>query len=208
MSFELLFGFALANIIACLLPGPAMLLSLTHGARFGLCPALATNVGLSLMAIVYGFVAMAGLGALLAVSEAVFSAIRLAGAAYLVWLGIKLLRSGGLEALAGSCSSGKNVRIGRLFRQGVLVGAGNPKAIAFYTAVFPQFIDTGAALLPQYVSLLTILFVTTFGCLTLCTACGTRVSGMLRSSLVSKWFARVTGGLFVSAGAALALSSE
>lgn len=118
--------------------GPSNLLALTHGARFG--PLFAIRAGVGRLLAFAPMIALSamGLGLLLAASEAVFSAVKIAGAVYLIWIGVKLLR-----AVPAADDPQTDVRIFTLkqaFRREVLVALGNPKAILIFAAFFPQFI--------------------------------------------------------------------
>lgn len=122
--------------------GPNNLLAMTHGARCGVKFALAASLA-RLLAFAPMIAASAlGLGMLLAASATVFSLVKLAGALYLVWLGIRLLRTpapGGAEA-----ADPARPTLGNAFRREGLVALGNPKAILVFTAFFPQFVDLQA----------------------------------------------------------------
>jgi threonine/homoserine/homoserine lactone efflux protein len=208
VTVELIFGFALVSFFACLTPGPATLLMLTHGARFGFRDALPTGLGITATALVYGLAAMTGLGALLAVSKLAFTIIRWVGAAYIMWLGIKLIRSARSSERQSAADQVSTRRPGERFWQGMVVGASNPKAIAFYTAVFPQFINTSAPQLSHYAALLVVLGVTVLLSLSLWAAGGMRVAAWMERPLFARWFQRTTGGLFVGSGVGLAFADR
>ncbi len=118
--------------------GPNNVLSLSNGARMGVLHAILASSGRLVAFTIMIAIAGLGLGALLLASEALFTVVKFAGAAYLVWLGIKLLRSKPAE------QDGRAERKGSLLqdcRQEFYVAAGNPKAILIFTAFFPQFVD-------------------------------------------------------------------
>ncbi len=120
--------------------GPSNLLALTHGAQAG--PLFAIRAGLGRLLAFAPMIAISamGLGLILAASETVFSIVKVLGAAYLVWLGIRLFRS---AAKAGRIeTNGPPMSLGQAFRREVLIAVGNPKAILIFAAFFPQFIVT------------------------------------------------------------------
>jgi threonine/homoserine/homoserine lactone efflux protein len=121
--------------------GPNNLLALTHGARMGVRFAVVASLA-RLMAFAPMIAASAlGLGVLLAASATVFTAVKLAGAAYLVWLGVRLLRTPRPDATR---IDPVRPTLARAFRNEGLVAISNPKAILVFAAFFPQFVDTQA----------------------------------------------------------------
>jgi len=146
-----------------------------------------------------------GLGALLAASELAFTTVKVIGAVYLIWLGIKTFRSdaGAIDIMAGSDSS---KRLRSPYARGFLVGSSNPKAILFFTAFFPQFLNPIEPFAPQY-AILALTFVTLeFSVLAACASGVSAIAPVLRSSWHMRWINRVTGGLFATMGGLLLLS--
>jgi homoserine/homoserine lactone efflux protein len=145
MPLHLYLAYVAACVVLVIVPGPTVTLivanSLRHGTRAGLLNVAGTQLGLACM---IGIV-LAGLASLIAAMGPWFVVVRLAGAAYLVWLGIKLLRSSG--SLAGMEQAPKP-RVG-FFLQGFLVLMSNPKAVILFGALFPQFMDPGGDYIRQ-----------------------------------------------------------
>src|SRR5215203_5012723 len=137
MSVELYIAYVLACLVITVIPGPTVTLivanSLTHGARAGLLNVLGTQFGLGLMMLILAV----GLSSIIATMGYWFDWLRLAGAAYLIWLGWKLLRSSGSLETPGSLPPPR----GGFVLQGFLVLMGNPKALLWFGAFIPQFID-------------------------------------------------------------------
>lgn len=137
-----------AVLVLTVTPGPTVLMCVATSVNLGPRKALIAALG-STTAIV-GIMALSalGLGTALAASEALFSALKWLGAAYLAYLGVMALRSPATDiAVSGGVTpSGRR----RLFGQGFLVGASNPKALLFFGALFPQFIDPGLPQGPQF----------------------------------------------------------
>ena len=149
MSVELYLTYLLACFVITIIPGPTVTLivanSLTHGTRAGLLNVAGTQLGLGLMMLVL----VVGLSSIIATMGVWFDWLRLAGAAYLVWIGWKLLRSSGSFAQPGSTPAPR----GGFFLQGFLVLLGNPKALLWFGAFIPQFVDPSGNYVGQVVLL-------------------------------------------------------
>lgn len=155
MNLDTLLVYVLASLALAVIPGPTMLLALSNGVEGGMRRASWGIAGASLgSAVLIGVVAL-GLGSLLAASELLFDAIRIAGVAYLVWLGIKLWRSDAADlgaALARSaCEARPHGRVALL--RSLLVALSNPKTVLFFAAFLPQFVDVSRPQGPQYLLL-------------------------------------------------------
>lgn len=148
-----LLAFAVVALIAIATPGPTVLLALANGSRFGVRRSVAGMLGAVASDVVLVAAVALGLGALLAASEFWFSVVKWVGAAYLAWLGWRLLRSqGGLDiAAAGAPQQGGSARA--VFMKSFLVAVTNPKGYLFCSALLPQFIDPAAAQAPQYLAI-------------------------------------------------------
>lgn len=137
MSAELYAAFLAACVVLVLVPGPTVTLtlanSLKHGTRAGLLSVLGTQLGLAVMLVIVGV----GLTSLVETAGLWFDWLRLAGAAYLVWLGWKMIRGAGQELEQGGAAPPR----GGFVLQGALVALSNPKTLLFFGAFFPQFVD-------------------------------------------------------------------
>ena len=132
--------FAATELVLCLIPGPAVLLVISQAVRRGRRSSLRGAIGILTGNSIYFALSAAGLGALLIASRQVFEVLRWAGAAYLVFMGAKMIFARG-GALEGEVETRAGVRS---FAQGLLTQLANPKAIVFFTALLPQFIDPRA----------------------------------------------------------------
>jgi threonine/homoserine/homoserine lactone efflux protein len=151
------FAFALLSFVLIILPGPNVLFvvsrSLTLGRAAGVGTALGGQLGVYIQVAAVAF----GIGAIVEHSVAVFTVIKLAGAAYLVYLGLHAVRRRKeLWATLEAAVEAKSLR--RIVRDGVVVGMSNPKSIVFFTAVLPQFVDRSAGHVPMQMLLLGLLF--------------------------------------------------
>lgn len=139
MSFSVYCAFLLACIVVMIIPGPAVTVVLANGLRHGRRAGLLNVAGIQLgLALTMGIVLL-GLASLVAAAGHWFVLVKLAGAAYLIWLGIKLLRS------TGELEPGDAARTprGGFFMQGLVVSLSNPKILLFFGAFFPQFLESG-----------------------------------------------------------------
>lgn len=161
MPLDLWLAFVAASTALLLIPGPTVLLVLSYALSKGRSVAVASAAGVALGDLVAMTASLAGLGALVAASATLFTALKWVGAAYLIWLGIRLLRSapsGGLDTV----SAGRDVTARSVFSHTAGVTALNPKSIAFFIAFVPQFLRPEAPLIPQFFILIAT-FVTLAG---------------------------------------------
>lgn len=203
MSLGIWLAFLVAAIVIAVSPGPGAVLSMSIGMRHGYRAAFVAILGLQAALLVQLSIVALGFGALLATSETAFTFLKLLGAAYLVWLGVQRWRAPP-QRLAGSCT----VRDRGLFAQGVLVNLGNPKAIIFIGALVPQFITPTAPLLPQYVAIAATLCLIDLLVMSCYALAAVRLGRWLSDPAALRVQNRLFGGLFVTAGAALALSAR
>lgn len=204
-------GFLAIVMIAYVIPGPdffVILRSTASGRRAGLWTALGAQTGLA----VHMILAVLGLTALVAQSAAAFSIVKVAGAAYLLWLGLRIIwssrRGGGRPHLAQKPRRDAPVT-GRLdgYVRGLLTNVLNPKAVVFFLSVLPQFIDTTGPAAPQIVLLGVIDIVVGVLWWFALVLLMRRLAGLLERPTVRMWWDRITGSLLAGAGAALAYST-
>ncbi len=133
--------YLVAAVGLSLTPGPNSLLVLSHGALHGHRKTLFTVSGGALGFAALIALSMFGIGALLQASASALTVLKLVGGAYLVWLGIQLWRSPAIRLEPDASKA--DIRGAAMLRQGLLTAVSNPKALLFYTAFLPQFIDPG-----------------------------------------------------------------
>lgn len=169
-------GFCAAILLFLVLPGPGTFALLTSTGKGGFRAGAAATVGLILGDQVLMWLAVAGVAALLAAHPTWFKALQVLGAAYLGWIGLRLLL-----ARSGGAASPVRIRPGHYLRQALLITLLNPKAIIFYMAFFPLFIDpaTHRGATTFVAMALTIAVITALYCLLLC-AFAQAVSRQLR----------------------------
>ena len=201
MSLELYLAYLAACLVITLVPGPTVALivanGLTHGTRAALANVAGTQAGL---AVIVGIIAV-GLASLVATMGVWFDWLRLLGAAYLVWLGWKLLRAP--DPMSGP---GKAPRPrGGFFLQGFLVMLGNPKALLFLGAFIPQFVDPRGDQAGQVL----LLGATAMACAALTDGAYALITGRAGALLTRarvRFVARLSGLCLIGGGAWLAFS--
>jgi threonine/homoserine/homoserine lactone efflux protein len=210
LSTYLLYLAAVALLV--LTPGPTMLMSMTNAIAHGAPKAMASASGSISAALGMILLSSLGLGAVLAASDTAFWVLKLLGGAYLIYLGIKTFRSpvssfdmptasNLSDATDGASASGKSMR--KLYVQGLLVGGSNPKALLFFAAFFPQFVDASQAWAPQFAILALTFVAFEFTTLSLCTLFAARIAPWLRQAGRARVFNRVSGSLFAAMGCLL-----
>jgi threonine/homoserine/homoserine lactone efflux protein len=198
MSPQNLLAFATVAALAILSPGPAVLLSLRNGATLGARAVMWSAFGNISGVCCLSTAAILGLGVVLKSSVLLFGLLKIVGAAYLFYVGVRQLRAtSAIKRALTESAQPPNKRRRDLYREGFLVAATNPKAVLFFTALFPQFVDAHQPVLPQFV-LLTLVFmaisyVAHLGYATL----ASRARGALLKPLFAKWLSRVTGVAFM-----------
>jgi len=185
--------------------GPNNLLSVTNGARHGVAPAVLAAGGRLVAFAAMIAVAGLGMGAVLVASELAFDVIKYIGAAYLVWIGIRLLRAPAPEADVPSRGTAAPPSLRALARQEFTVAAGNPKAILVFTAFFPQFVVPGAYA-SSYVLLGVTFLVFELVAIALYALLGARMRRLANGSRAMRWFNKVSGSMMVGFGLLLALT--
>ncbi|MDX5433738.1 MAG: LysE family translocator [Halomonas sp.] len=188
-------------------PGPVALLCTTHGLRFGRHRAFATVLGGGVASLVLMTLSALGLGAVLATSETAFFVLKLLGGAYLIYLGLQAWLAKPQSPLADAPAALKGQSVPAMFRQGFLVGIGNPKDLLFFAALFPNFITIGEPQLIQFVILALTWLVIDTTLMTLYATLGSGLGRWFDSPGRMRAFHRTTGGLFLGAGGTLIVSS-
>jgi threonine/homoserine/homoserine lactone efflux protein len=199
MSLETWLAFAAASTVLLVIPGPTILLVISYALGQGRGAALPVAAGVALGDFTAMTLSMVGLGAILASSAALFTALKWAGGAYLIYLGIKLLRARSvLDDVEGRKGRGAARMVGHAW----LVTALNPKGITFFVAFLPQFLDPNGDIILQMA-----VFEATFLVLATTNAVGyaliaSRARGLVRRPAAIRWFNRAGGSLLVGAGVA------
>lgn len=206
MDFAFWALFAVTVFTASMVPGPSTLVAFSHGARFGWQRTLGTAAGNASASVLQAVLACAGLGLVLAKSAVLFMIIKYAGAAYLVYLGITMWRSSVDAVELGQGRQTGAGQVFRLFRSGFLVAAANPKAIVFFTALFPQFLDPAGTASSQLAGMVCLIALVSFSVAMIYGCLGSRLSALQLSRKLMARIQKSIGGLFVASGVGLAAS--
>jgi threonine/homoserine/homoserine lactone efflux protein len=201
----MLLAYIAAASLLTITPGLDTALVLRTAATGGARPAALTGTGIAVGCFAWAILVAFGLGTLLAASELAYTTLRWIGAAYLVWIGYKMLRHPRRSFLP---ASGNDPAKRKAFSTGVLTNLLNPKVGVFYVSFLPQFVPQGAPVAP-YILLLgaihAVLGLIWFGCLIAATR---PIARFLRKPPVVQTCDRLTGGMFVAFGVGLALQSR
>ncbi|WP_120499550.1 LysE family translocator [Roseovarius sp. EL26] len=199
MPLELWLAFVAASTALLLIPGPTVLLVLSYALSKGRTVAVASATGVAFGDLVAMAASLMGLGALVLASATLFTALKWAGAIYLVYLGIKLLRSAPSKGLEANVSD-REITGRSVFWHTAAVTALNPKSIAFFIAFVPQFITVNSPLLPQF-AILIATFVTLAAINTLSYALlADKLRQTIRRPSVLTWLTRSGGVALIAMG--------
>lgn len=206
MSLEIWFAFVAASAALLAIPGPVVLLLFSYTLGHGAGRSWAAIPGVVLGDCVAMSVSLLGAGAVLSASATLFTVLKVAGAGYLIWLGIRLWMSRAEPLETGPSDARADRR--SIFLQAFFVTALNPKDIVFFVAFLPQFIDPARPVFAQIV----VIEVTFLVMVLVSTCLWILLSGRLRSGLKSplalKWVQRIGGGSLVGAGLVTAFGRQ
>jgi len=199
MDLSLLMTFVGATLLLLIIPGPTVVLVLTYALTQGRRVAVASAAGIALGDFIAMTASLVGLGALVLASSTLFAALKWVGAAYLVWMGIGMIRSAG-SAKAIQIEDAPQLSAGAVFRNAAVVTALNPKGIVFFIAFVPQFIRTDAALAPQFAILIaTFVSLATINVLVYALLADRLHATICRPSVLA-WMKRIGGGVLIAMG--------
>jgi threonine/homoserine/homoserine lactone efflux protein len=205
MSIESWLAFATASAILLVIPGPTILTVIGYSVAQGRRAAVPLIAAVALGDSTALALSLLGLGTLLAASSVAFTVVKLAGAVYLIYLGVKMLRAG-FEASSSSATPRADTSRRRLFLNTYLVTATNPKGIIFYMAFLPQFVDAAAGNAVNQMWVLAATFVAlAIVNATLYTTFAGYAATLLASGKARRWFNLGGGSLLSAAGLWMAL---
>jgi threonine/homoserine/homoserine lactone efflux protein len=206
---NLFLAFVGVSAVIIMTPGPDTAVTIRNtlfgGAGVGIFTALGVACGLTIWALATS----AGIVAVLVASEPLFLALKYAGAAYLVLLGLHALREairprGAAAGHAGRTLAGRRLSASAAFRQGLVSDLGNPKIAVFFASLLPQFVPAGAASFGALLGLGVVFAAMTFAWLTLYAAVVARAGDLLRRSGVRRAIEGITGTVLVALGIRIA----
>jgi threonine/homoserine/homoserine lactone efflux protein len=198
-------GFLAVSLLVIVTPGQDTALTIRNTLAGGRTSGIFTAAGVSAGQAVWALATSIGLAALLVASEPVFAALRLVGAAYLVYLGAQALRGAFRRDSAGTQASSRPAAPARAFRQGLLSNLGNPKMAVFFTSLLPQF---GSSTFESLLALGLCFCVLTLAWLTLYALAVAKAGEVLRRPGVRRTIEAATGAALVALGLRLAAETR
>ncbi len=182
-------------------PGPAVILTIKNSLQYGYKVSMANIFGNFLAMIILASISAIGLGAIILASETIFYAMKILGCIYLVYLGIKVWTSPYKNEERTTKMAKKGLI--SIFKEGFFVGISNPKAIVFFVALFPQFIDPTREYFLQFTTLILTIEGISFFVLLIYALLAFKFAKYLTKEKTIKQFNKITGGIFIGFGAAL-----
>jgi threonine/homoserine/homoserine lactone efflux protein len=203
MSLQTWLLYTAAVLVLIVTPGPSVLMCVTHGVNHGARRTLFSALG-SITSVV-GIMACSALsvGAVLAASEGLFHVVKWFGVGYLFYIGVTTFRDT-TSRLELPTARSTGTRPGALYVKGLLVGASNPKALLFFTAFFPQFLDPARPQLPQFLILGATFVAFELASLMTYASFAARLAPWLVQQGRARLFNRISGAAFVGAAMLLA----
>lgn len=209
MSFESWMVYVTTVFIASIIPGPSMILAFTHGMKYGARRTIATALGNVTASLLQAAISFAGLQAILTTSAHIFLVIKWGGVGYLLYLGVKLWRAtDAMQEFQPLRGNATHIALSTMFFQAFFVAAGNPKAIIFFTALFPQFLDTDGFQEQQLCLIMGTLAVIAFFCFMLYAVGGQKMLAVITRTWIGRYINKLLGGIFIGAGLGLATSKH
>lgn len=204
MSFTTWLAYAALYLTFAITPGPAVLLTMSQAMARGFKAGMAVTGGVQVGNMIYFALSAIGLGAVLVTSETAFLVIKYAGAAYLVFLGLRTIKN---AARAAADTHAERVSLWRHpFSQGLINQLANPKSILFYSALFPQFVDYRAGDLPLQLLILAatgvIIEVPILAAYSITAVQGRK---LMATGPMAVWRERLSGAALIGVGGALSL---
>jgi len=203
MELSSLIAFVAVAAIAIVTPGPTVLLAFSNGTRFGVKRALPGMAGAMVSDLALVGAVSLGLGALLAASEFWFTVLKWVGVAYLAFLGVAMLRSGGSLTLPRGGLATPQKSALNLFWKSFLVAVTNPKGYLFVSAFLPQFINLNAPQVPQYLTLAIVFALLDFTIMFGYAVLGSQAAKAL-TGRAARWLDRICGGALLALAGSLA----
>ena len=204
MNLETLTLYTLVSVFYIISPGPAVFLALANGIGGNVKAVILSSLGNIVGLFLLSTVSIIGLGALILTSSVLFLAVKIIGAAYLVYLGLKQFKiSKVLSDATKTIPSARPRTDISYFSEGFFLAATNPKPILFFIAIFPQFLTINTPLVSQFFTLTVIFMSISFSVLLGYGYLAKSAKNLFSNPLRMQWFHRATGGLFIGMGVGL-----
>ncbi|MBO9466193.1 LysE family translocator [Tropicibacter sp. R15_0] len=203
ISLTLYLVFILTVFIVMITPGPSVMVAVVHGMRYGWQRVIWVGLGDISANFLQMIAAVAGLGLILQTSAYAFFVIKAAGVLYLLWLGIKLLRSKAAFGVGAQAQAAPRPWHWH-YRQGFIVAGTSPKAILFYGALFPQFLSPDLPLAPQFALLALTCALIDFAIILAYCWVADQGGSKLSQSGLGAWINKISGGMMLGAAGLMA----
>ncbi len=186
------------------IPGPAVVLTIKNSIKYGYKTSMANIIGNFAAMVILATLSALGLGAVILASSTLFAMIKVLGCVYLVYLGVKAWKAPYAdESMRPETENENKGSVLSIFKEGFGVGIANPKAIAFFTALFPQFIDPAGAFTPQFLTLILTIEGISFLVLSTYALISSIAAPFLSREKPMVFFNKLTGAAFIGFGLAL-----
>ncbi len=202
MTVEVWGLYLVAYLLVCVTPGPNVLFVMSQSVWRGRTAGLTAALGIETANVVFWALSALGLAAAIAASQSLFMILKWVGAAYLAWLGIQAI-AGSFKPADAHAPNPRAADNG--FRDGLVVGLSNPKALLFFIALLPQFVDPARPALAQILTLALTSVVIDFSTNAAYALAAGAMRRVLARGSVRRWFERCVGGVFLWLAAAAAL---
>lgn len=205
MTLSVLALYLTVSFFYIISPGPAVFLAINNGIRGGVLPLTLSSLGNVIGLFTLSLISILGLGAIVLASATLFLLVKIVGAAYLIYLGFKQFKESQGWAInkQSNINFEHNKSLWNYFSESYLLAATNPKPILFFVAIFPQFLNTEAAIIPQFLILTLSFMLISFCTLFAYGYIGKQARHLLTRQNTMQWFHRITGGLFIGMGIGL-----
>jgi len=203
MSLDIVLMYVVVSFFYIISPGPAIFLAISNGMTSNMKAVSLSSLGNISGLFILSAVSMFGLGALLMTSATMFLVVKVIGATYLIYLGVKQFRNSKSISFSNSDVQVLSRKKRSIFYEGFWMAVTNPKPILFFTALFPQFLNLQSALMPQFFVLTGIFMVLSFLSLFSYGLISKMAKGWLSNQRRMAWFHRITGGIFIGMGLGL-----
>jgi len=208
MLTSMFLAFLGVSALVIVTPGPDTAVTVRNTLLGGRAGGIFTALGVSVGQAVWAFATSLGIVALLVASEPLFLAVKYAGAAYLVWLGLHALRAAWRSSAAGDAAhalpAARRLGRGAAFRQGLVSDLGNPKMAVFFASLLPQFVPAGQPAFTAFLTLGLVFSLMTFAWLTAYAVAVAKAGDVLRRPRIRRAVEGVTGALLIALGLRIA----
>lgn len=202
MNLETLIVYSFVSFFYIISPGPAVFLALTNGLVHGMKIVTVSSFANILGLFILSTISISGLGAILTTSSTLFMIVKIIGAVYLIYLGIKQFRSASSFNLENEDNI-KDKSISTAFYESFFLSVTNPKPIIFFIALFPQFLNLESSIIPQFFIMTGIFMLFSFLILFGYGFIAKSAKRWLKNKSNMIWFHRITGGMFIGLGLSL-----